>query len=113
MLSSRLPGSAFHAPPCISQLARPWLISSRHRISSRVYATLPPVGDGSRLGGTTKPEATVAKPELPASLSKTSDNGPKSLLEKDISSKEQRKADWAIMKKMVKYIWPKVRRFHL
>lgn len=26
-----------------------------------------------------------------------------------MSNKEQRKADWAIMKEMTKYLWPKVR----
>lgn len=30
------------------------------------------------------------------------------LSEKTVGNKEQRKADWAIMKEMVKYLWPKV-----
>lgn len=29
--------------------------------------------------------------------------------EASIGNKEQRKADWAIMKEMAKYLWPKVR----
>lgn len=28
--------------------------------------------------------------------------------EKTVSNKEQRKADWAIMKEMSRYLWPKV-----
>ncbi len=30
------------------------------------------------------------------------------LAEKTVSNKEQRQADWAIMKEMVRYLWPKV-----
>ena len=41
------------------------------------------------------------------------DEGPKRyslLAEQNASDKEQRKADWAIMKEMSKYLWPKVGR---
>lgn len=31
------------------------------------------------------------------------------LSEQTVSNKEQRKADWAIMKEMARYLWPKVR----
>jgi ABC transporter ATM len=30
------------------------------------------------------------------------------LVEQTITNKEQRKADWAIMKEMARYLWPKV-----
>jgi ABC transporter ATM len=30
------------------------------------------------------------------------------LSEATVTNKEQRKADWAIMKEMAKYLWPKV-----
>lgn len=33
------------------------------------------------------------------------------LAEKTVSNKEQRKADWAIMKEMSRYLWPKVASF--
>lgn len=39
------------------------------------------------------------------------DDGPKTdalLSEQTVSNKEQRKADWAIMKEMARYLWPKV-----
>jgi ABC transporter ATM len=46
-------------------------------------------------------------------ISKEGDGKPatkKTLLnESAVGTKEQRKADWAIMKEMAKYLWPKVR----
>ena len=45
-----------------------------------------------------------------------SDEGPKTdalLAEQTVSNKEQRKADWAILKEMAKYIWPKVSQYPL
>lgn len=46
--------------------------------------------------------ADAAKPKAEAS-------NPKELLsESDKAAKEQRKADWAIMREMAKYLWPKV-----
>ena len=40
------------------------------------------------------------------------DHAPKTdtlLAEQTVSNKEQRKADWAILKEMSRYLWPKVR----
>jgi ABC transporter ATM len=31
------------------------------------------------------------------------------LSESTVANKEQRKADWAIMREMAKYLWPKVK----
>lgn len=46
--------------------------------------------------------ADTAKPKVEAS-------NPKGLLsESEKAAKEQRKADWAIMREMAKYLWPKV-----
>jgi ATP-binding cassette subfamily B (MDR/TAP) protein 7 len=54
----------------------------------------------------------VLKPETlkkPAALSTEAPNGQSELLqEKTVSKAEQRKADWAIMKEMTRYLWPKV-----
>jgi len=50
-----------------------------------------------------KPEST--QKEQPADLSSKQDL---LLSEKTLSNKEQRKADWAIMKEMSRYLWPKV-----
>jgi len=52
-----------------------------------------------------KPEGVQRPPDV------NSDGGPKTdglLTEQTVSNKEQRKADWAIMKEMVQYLWPKV-----
>ena len=52
-----------------------------------------------------KPE-TVQKP-----VDAEPDEAPKTdglLSEQTVSNKEQRKADWAIIKEMAKYLWPKV-----
>ena len=54
-----------------------------------------------------KPKA-VQRPDDAKSI------GPKTdalLTEQTVSNKEQRKADWAIMKEMVQYLWPKVALF--
>lgn len=69
---------------------------------------------GGREGQTpSKSEASESvKPESvqPAAPPK-SDGAPKTdslLAEQTVSNKEQRKADWAIMKEMSRYLWPKV-----
>jgi ABC transporter ATM len=49
-----------------------------------------------------KPES-VQKPK--AAVPKSND--PLLLAEQMVSKAEQRKADWAIMKEMTKYLWPK------
>lgn len=41
--------------------------------------------------------------------SKPAGKKPDLLAEATVTRKEQRKADWAIMKEMTKYLWPKVR----
>ena len=55
----------------------------------------------------------------PESVEKSSSAGaangsqPESLLsEQTVSNKEQRRADWAIIKEMAQYLWPKVRNFY-
>ena len=54
-----------------------------------------------------KPE-TVQRPPSAKAPSKPIQKDPL-LSEQTLSNKEQRKADWAIMKEMVVYLWPKVR----
>jgi len=54
-----------------------------------------------------KPE-TIQKPDQVKAVPARKDP----LLAEDIkSNKEQRKADWAIMKEMATYLWPKVESF--
>ena len=54
-----------------------------------------------------KPE-TVQKPAFVKSVEAPKTDG--LLSEQTVSNKEQRKADWAIMKEMARYLWPKVYR---
>ncbi|KAK7550221.1 iron ABC-transporter-like protein [Phyllosticta paracitricarpa] len=49
---------------------------------------------------------TVERPK-PATPVSATNNDPLLLAEKTVSNKEQRKADWAIMKEMSRYLWPK------
>ena len=61
-----------------------------------------------------RPEQSESiKPESYQETKKArSDDAPKTnalLSEQTVSNKEQRKADWAIMKEMARYLWPKVR----
>ncbi|PYH46870.1 ATP-binding cassette Fe/S cluster precursor transporter ATM1 [Aspergillus saccharolyticus JOP 1030-1] len=52
--------------------------------------------------------ATQASAAAPANKNATTTTKKKDLLsEATVASKEQRKADWAIMKEMAKYLWPK------
>lgn len=59
-----------------------------------VDATPPQTLKDTRDAGAAAPAAAAAKKDL--------------LSETTVGKKEQRKADWAIMKEMAKYLWPKV-----
>ena len=74
-------------------------------------AQIPPQSTGSQplprveSAENIKPEVVQKPPDA------KSDGGPKTdalLTEQTVSNKEQRKADWAIMKEMIQYLWPKV-----
>ena len=84
----------------------------------------------NQLPGTTTPEQKEANPNaLPVSpitnpkvtaTPKDAKNAKVAAAKKDpflseatVGAKEQRKADWAIMKEMAKYLWPKVGEFWL
>lgn len=88
-------------PPLARAACRPGL--SRLRTSplrsplTRVFAT----SSIHRKNGQAAPAPEKAKKAEP--LSKED----KLLAEKLVSNKEQRKADWAIMKEMTRYLWPK------
>lgn len=61
----------------------------------------------------TRPEESESiKPEsFQEPLKAKQDDGPKTdglLSEQTVSNKEQRKAEWAIIKEMARYLWPKV-----
>lgn len=58
---------------------------------------------------TTTAAGTPATPESKDSKNATATKKTDLLSEATMGAKEQRKADWAIMKEMAKYLWPKVR----
>lgn len=132
MLTRQLLRSACSAPRCryfhTSHASSPQPARSklpRRSISPvspwvRVFATTPrhhkddPQKNNPQASGAKKVEGaeTVLKPET-AQKSKAAapSSGIKNdplLAEKTVSNKEQRKADWAIMKEMTRYLWPKV-----
>lgn len=67
-----------------------------------VHGQRPVPGSPAALSATkaAKPVADPAKPKLPAKADPL-------LAEQVLTNKEQRKADWAIMKEMSRYLWPK------
>ncbi|MCJ1386806.1 Iron-sulfur clusters transporter atm1, mitochondrial [Xylographa soralifera] len=104
-------------PRCAARNARQELLSYR---TARIYtcsATLWQRNiskDATQLQKT--PGSEAAESIKPESVHKNhftkADEGPKTdalLAEQTVSNKEQRKADWAILKEMARYIWPKAR----
>ena len=61
--------------------------------------------DNPELGDPVKPE-TLKKPQGATVNQVPNTDG--LLSEQTVSNKEQRKADWAIIKEMSQYLWPKV-----
>lgn len=102
------------------KLAHPSLAFSRIstcqqsiRPTVRVFTTSPwRLKDDSRVK-TAQPETkvTAAEPTKTTNVQKEKAAGPAKqpslLAEQTVSNKEQRKADWAIIKDMAQYLWPK------
>ncbi|KAI9764813.1 MAG: Iron-sulfur clusters transporter atm1, mitochondrial [Candelina submexicana] len=95
-----------------------WALASNLRqVDARAFATSPHV-ENSRVGQERirgqGPRAELSEGVKPESLQRHSNvksmsvgkQGPV-LAEETVSNKDQRKADWAIMKEMVQYLWPK------
>ena len=90
------------------QLFRVRLAATRPCIRS--FRTWPAKGVDAKLPTSEAPTTTDSKTEPPATSAKTGKlpsvaKDPLASLEK--SAQEQRKADWAIMKEMAHYLWPK------
>lgn len=91
--------------------------SSLYRCSARAYASTPPhhKHEPDRKKPTIPHEAPKPSPIVesikPESIEKKAGASPAGkdtlLAEQTVSNKEQRKADWAIMKEMSRYLWPK------
>lgn len=83
---------------------------------ARVFATTPrhpkdePRIATTGVNGAKKADGAnaVLKPETAQKSKAAGDKNDPLLAEKTVSNKEQRKADWAIMKEMSRYLWPKV-----
>ena len=118
MLSSRLCLRGVAARPCFPPLSASSSFPYRHLgfklYNQRVFATTPrhrkadvariqteAVHDRQESQEGVKPESV--KKDKPAETTK---NDPL-LAEQTVSNKEQRKADWAIIKDMAHYLWPK------
>lgn len=93
----------------------------QHRIQLRVFTSGSPWRNQSTDGkdptsarNNSTPTATAAELANAAIVQKPAGSETKNTPKKDllsestIASKEQRKADWAIMREMAKYLWPKV-----
>ena len=87
--------------------------SVRHSIIRVINTSRTWRKDASHLKGTaqTGPTPTVVEISTPDSVQKEKpaepNKQPSLLGEQTVSNKEQRKADWAIIKDMARYLWPK------
>lgn len=123
MLVHQLPKSASYAAYLVRRPCRPlllWGYSSFSRQSSVRRFSSSKKLERDRVPQPSSQQRTPTKVDLaesvkPESVLKPpaakSDAPPKTdalLTEQTVSNKEQRKADWAIMKEMARYLWPKV-----
>lgn len=104
---SRNTGQAFRPRPSPTLLLldssrRVFASTPRHRKDDAQARTTQPEPEKSQVGAKVAKDA--ANPVGPASA--TAKGGPL-LAEQTVSNKEQRKADWAIIKDMAHYLWPK------
>lgn len=123
MLVHQLPKPASYAAHLVRRPCRPplpWAYSSFSKQSSvRIFNSstrlkrdrVPQPSPQQRTPIKVNPAENV-KPEsvqkLPAAKSASPPKTDPLLTEQTVSNKEQRKADWAIMKEMARYLWPKV-----
>lgn len=81
--------------------------ASKPRQKIIIADSKPPI---QQIPSTDSPESL--QPQAVPDVTNTKSNGepkaPDLLGEQTVSNKEQRKADWAIMKEMSRYLWPKV-----
>ena len=97
------PRGKLSSRPLWSTHVRIFTTTPRHRKDDpRIQILQQQAGQKTEVPEGIKPE-TVQKPKpaIPAGQDPL-------LAEQTVSNKEQRKADWAIIKEMSKYLWPKV-----
>ena len=100
------------SPPWRRQLQR---LRYRQFAGTPVRGRIENTGQNSRTRGQIQPKDELQESVKPESVQSAAppkfDGAPKTdalLAEQTVSNKEQRKADWAIMKEMSRYLWPKV-----
>lgn len=113
----RVPGRFAHRGPAVPRSTP--RITTRHSIQFRVFSTGKGLLNKNATSEPSSPPKTLSSPsplapQSPDQKTKNAQNAagkPKRdlLSETTVGKKEQRKADWAIMKEMAKYLWPKVR----
>ncbi len=121
MIRTLTTGALRHKPCCdpMLSISRPFGITRLGMLrpaQARVFTTTPShreeeprIQSPQNLAAKKMEDADSIQPESvakekPADIEK---KGPL-LAEQTVSNKEQRKADWAIIKEMSKYLWPKV-----
>lgn len=109
---ARLSLSTACRPCIIAGHIYPVKLSSRSQPGQRVVANLSRLSQGHKSVNTKSkpppdagPSANPARDPRPVKPPGSSQSG--LLAEHNVSSKEQRKADWAIVKDMAHYLWPK------
>ena len=125
MITPRLLSSAnlrnLHAPQAYRYVSRIHLFSRRPHTAQRIFASFPlrrkeqpsPAPKHAIQDGLPS-KADQAENVRPETMRKSEDQADRDvetdplLSEQSVSNREQRKADWAIMKEMSRYLWPKV-----
>lgn len=117
VMATRLQHRAARSLPSLSMWARPGLCAAHSRFqyqqrpspSFRVFSTTPPSLFRDYANKPTTPEAPTRNaskiPPDPKAATRPTPVDPLAAIDK--SAQEQRKADWAIMKEMSRYLWPK------
>ncbi|KAF2147011.1 uncharacterized protein K452DRAFT_293504 [Aplosporella prunicola CBS 121167] len=111
MLTRHLVRGACSGPPRTFPHLPPCRISSFPRSASpfaRVFVTSSPRHQNDpKAAPINASAATKPGTAKPTNAKTAADKNDPLLAEKTVTNKEQRKADWAIMKEMTRYLWPK------
>ena len=102
----------FIQPARVVPRSTPWRSAyrgSQLRIFTSSQSPLRKQAEGDKKADLKTATTTAAAQDQKTTQNATATNKKDLLSETSVGVKEQRKADWAIMKEMAKYLWPKVR----
>lgn len=102
----------FIQPARVVPRSTPWRFAyrgSQLRIFTSSQSPLRKQAEGDKKADLKTATTTAAAQDHKTTQNATATNKKDLLSETSVGVKEQRKADWAIMKEMAKYLWPKVR----